>query len=468
MHDRNLSPELEALVQGYIDGSLAPEECNRLLRVLKEQPELNRVILAELQMDELLHTVTRSNAEGAEIRNTLAEGRTNGTLEWREAALDRRLPEDCAEESSLRPFRRASRSSHWAIAAGLVGVAGLVTWFATWFGVGRSEHPLQFAPLSAQIVEVSGTAAVDRASRRIAIQAGMPLQSGDLLVTGAGSLARFKFDAEETWVELASGTELRVSMAGDAKRLELHRGRFEAEVAPQPEGRPMTCITPQGRATVLGTRFFLTALPKQERLEVMRGTVQLETHDDGADRTRVRSGEVAVVERRPGLKVERFGGQGIYQAESLTVVASEGGHIITESHEDASGGYYRTLHANKPNGSISFAVPIEAPGRYQLYLRSNQRSNRGIYQVSVNGQPIREPFDFSRRGGVPRFVELHFGIFEVTAPGMQVFTFENRGKAGHAASYKLAIDYIQIKQVRERVPAPSGPEASPTPAAPSR
>jgi hypothetical protein len=455
MPDAKPSPEVEALVQGYVDGSLAPDECRRLHELLREKPELNHTILAELRMDLLIQAAVRQDAAAEEP----ASGVSPCPLPPA-AGRDSAVSYSSLNYDAHGRARRSRAWRVWPIAAGFAFVLGASVWFAA----GRAERfapatEMAALPGTARLTASSGTVAVERAGRRFKPREGLLLHAGDAVITGAGSLARLEYSGEQSWIEVASETELRFAHEGEGKRLELRRGRFEAEVAPQPAGRPMICLTPQGRATVLGTRFFLTALEQQEWLEVLRGTVQL-AGDGSTPPAEVNEGERAVVAGGPRPALERIGGRGIFEAESLDIVSSYGGNIIGEFDPNASGNYHRVLHATRAGGSISYGIPIDTVGRYVMHLRFNQRSNRGIYQLFVNGEPRAEPFDFSRRGNTHRFLELEFCTFEVTEPGTQVFTFENRGRAAHGNSHKLSIDYFKLVRVADDtglavVPAPA-------------
>ena len=60
-----------------------------------------------------------------------------------------------------------------------------------------------------------------------------------------------------------------------AKAIDLAGGKLMAEVAKQPENRPMKLHSQHGTATVLGTRFVLDADANRTRLDVTEGRVRL-------------------------------------------------------------------------------------------------------------------------------------------------------------------------------------------------
>lgn len=114
---------------------------------------------------------------------------------------------------------------------------------------------------------------------------------GDLAL-GAGDLvdgpATITFPGEATTLVLGNDSALTIEASDPGKRLYLRQGRLTASVDRQAE--PLVIRTPDARATVLGTRFVLTAERGATRLEVTHGRVRL-AH--GAETVEVASDEVA-------------------------------------------------------------------------------------------------------------------------------------------------------------------------------
>ena len=104
----------------------------------------------------------------------------------------------------------------------------------------------------------------------------------------ASTAATLRYD-DGTRLDLAAGTVLD---AIDGKRLDLARGVLTADVVKQ--ASPMVVRTSRGEATVLGTRFTLTATPDATRLEVSEGRVRLTRKEDAAS-VDVAAGHVAVL-----------------------------------------------------------------------------------------------------------------------------------------------------------------------------
>src|SRR5262245_17813635 len=94
---------------------------------------------------------------------------------------------------------------------------------------------------------------------RVELVEGMPeLAVGERPAAGSDAVSRgrvgLRYD-DGTRVELRAKSTLRD--LGKDKSMVLERGTLSAHVTKQPEGRPMVIRTPQGEATIVGTRFRL-------------------------------------------------------------------------------------------------------------------------------------------------------------------------------------------------------------------
>ena len=132
---------------------------------------------------------------------------------------------------------------------------------------------------------------------------GTPLLPGQGLRTGGfGSVAIVTFP-DRTRLEVGADTTLSGFSEGSGKRVALAAGSLRAEVATQPQGRPMVFTAPQGEVKVLGTTLRLVAEPGGKgstRLEVKEGKVLLKRSLDGK-MVEVMSGHYAVA--APGVEL---------------------------------------------------------------------------------------------------------------------------------------------------------------------
>jgi hypothetical protein len=140
----------------------------------------------------------------------------------------------------------------------------------------------------------------------VAAQAGAWLYPGDLVRVPASGAASLAWDDDQTHLDLGADTELRLLNPLRGKRFVLGAGVLRAEVAPQLRWRPLTLVTAQARAVVVGTRFSLSATGGVTRLEVLEGGVRLYktlfAKGDTQKDVLVQAGEQAVA--APGVKLE--------------------------------------------------------------------------------------------------------------------------------------------------------------------
>ncbi len=125
---------------------------------------------------------------------------------------------------------------------------------------------------------------VVRGGGAITLARGDALRPLDKLVLTNGAEAAFQYD-DGTRVRIASESELIIgatlSFKGSpSKSIYLRSGMIEVTASEQPKGRPMVLKTPDAFAIVRGTKFNLFAGPKNTRLSVHEGAVDLERLSD--------------------------------------------------------------------------------------------------------------------------------------------------------------------------------------------
>lgn len=148
----------------------------------------------------------------------------------------------------------------------------------------------------------------------------------DVIQTGKGQKIALRFDGEDTLVEMAENTKLRVvggavasSVAsitevvtvGSDKMIELEFGSINVSLMKQVEGRSFSVRSRQAEMTALGTRFSVTALADRTRLLVEEGRVRIRSSRTGSAQD-VGAGGAAVVRDRdanvilPGKVLKRL------------------------------------------------------------------------------------------------------------------------------------------------------------------
>jgi hypothetical protein len=129
---------------------------------------------------------------------------------------------------------------------------------------------------------------------------GAPLRAGEGLDVGANAAASLEFD-DGTRLDLAADTEIRdlgereTRPKPRGRRISILRGRVVATVTKQPQEQPVTFLTAQAEARVLGTSLRLTVEPGPKgrtALEVTEGKVRFVRTRDGKS-TEVSAGLMA-------------------------------------------------------------------------------------------------------------------------------------------------------------------------------
>ncbi len=177
-------------------------------------------------------------------------------------------------------WRRAMRRAHPATLASAAVAAMLVVAVAAVLLFGTAPPDER----TATVISFNGAVAIVTGSERHPASRNDLLAPGSLLVTGAMSSARLRYD-DGTVLDVTANARLgnlEGALAqggqraqGAQKALRLEAGTVHAEVAHQPEGRPLIIATADAEALVLGTRLILDTKTSDTRLSVEKGLVRL-------------------------------------------------------------------------------------------------------------------------------------------------------------------------------------------------
>jgi len=227
---------------------------------------------------------------------TLLLRHTDGTLAPDEnAAFNQHLGEDAGARAELieiatqavamgdiarsqRQIPRArpavkSTPLRWASPIALAASLALLA-ISAWLFIHRQEAPV------VTLIEATGSINWSQGgNERMEVQVGVRLPAGTLETIGETATAQLQF-ADGSLVMLTGESELSFSET-DQKRLVLRVGTLNAQVKPQPTGRPMLIRTPSAEAQVLGTTFTLNAAQTETTLNVETGLVRLRRLADG-------------------------------------------------------------------------------------------------------------------------------------------------------------------------------------------
>lgn len=273
----------------YLENTLPPAERLRVEAALERDPQQRRQLLQNVRLDAALRaSLGKPGSHERVKRSVLAvlRGETEEAIKQQviedTTFLSSRLRIEAAQASQpfsiLHLLRSCLRRRAWAIP---LAAACLALCFAVWFALrGATFSPAIETPT---LVALSSGAIVPKAGDSVRVNA-----------SGSGTV---KF-ADGTILHLEPGTEVRfVSIANPpragGKQLKLISGSLTADVAKQPEGRPLLIETPHAIATVVGTEFDLNVATNQTELAVTRGLVKLTGAND-AHPVSVAAGEFAV------------------------------------------------------------------------------------------------------------------------------------------------------------------------------
>jgi hypothetical protein len=268
MNDENLEDQSplnpQDLIENHFLGTLSNDESKRLEELLTNDPEMRKAFRRAAAVDSILRD---------EAQKQSAEPKTV-VVSWKE---------------KWKPALAA--------AAGLVVLMGLTVFLL-------KHQPEGQTPVLAQtsgnpvLAELSGPVTIVKPNQeRITATPQAILEPNDLVEVGPKGYATIQFPEETTHLQLLAGGQAQFASGKKGKAITLNQGTLQAEVAKQPEGSPMTLVTPQAKVTVIGTRFRLDTDKERARLEVREGLVELEKRDE-SESVRVKAGQF--VEARDG------------------------------------------------------------------------------------------------------------------------------------------------------------------------
>jgi hypothetical protein len=133
-------------------------------------------------------------------------------------------------------------------------------------------------PLAASIVKLSGQATLGSGSDQRMLRVGDSPAPGVIVRVAHESAVTLAY-SDQTTVEFSENTTFSLGPQEAGKCLRLTQGHLAATVATQPIGKPMTFLTPQADACVLGTRLLLAVTDDATRMDVTEGRVKFSKLD---------------------------------------------------------------------------------------------------------------------------------------------------------------------------------------------
>ncbi|MEM7477035.1 MAG: FecR family protein [Planctomycetota bacterium] len=250
----------------FLEGELQEPQMVELRELLESDERLLQVAADSYQLHRLLGV---HYAEASSMQSEQREAFVRATM--------KRLPTDSERfvgqvMHDLRPSKQTEKSRSalmkWSALSlvtslGLLIAAGIFWWRA------QQEHTI------ASITGLSGSMIWTGDGGRVVSNP----EVGTRL--GGGSLEGL---APSSWVELTFDDGSKITLSGNSqltyseieqKQLHLREGNLTADVAKQPEGRPMLIHTRSAKLEVLGTQFNVEAGLSSTILDVNEGEVQL-------------------------------------------------------------------------------------------------------------------------------------------------------------------------------------------------
>jgi Concanavalin A-like lectin/glucanases superfamily/FecR protein len=226
-------PEVDALIQGYLEGTLSESEAEALHALMLSNPELGERLIRQFEMDAMLRA-SKDFSQGA----------------WR--------------ASSLLPKRRFTLTTVAGVAALAACITLAVTWIGT-LGVGGNDKEQEETTASVAVL----TRAVNVEWESLELPPGSPLSPGLLKLKSGMAQIEFYQGAR---VLLEGPVEFELISSGEATCM---KGKLSAQVPPQAKGFRIN--TPKGTIVDLGTEFGLDVGVGAAEVHVFKGEVELHT-----------------------------------------------------------------------------------------------------------------------------------------------------------------------------------------------
>ncbi len=134
----------------------------------------------------------------------------------------------------------------------------------------------------------------------------------------------------------------------------------------------------------------------------------------------------------------------IYEVENQTVLVSSGDSHSEFESADLSGRYGSKLAASGVDDFIQYSLFVPSPGTYTVSVRHKKASDRGTFQLALNGVNLGAAMD--AYSAVSGYVTVELGTVNITTAGEKNFKFTVAGKNAASSDYDLALDYIQLSQ----------------------
>ncbi|MDB4678911.1 FecR family protein [Rhodopirellula sp.] len=267
MKDQN---EFEVLWNNYLEGEISSEEMTQLQEHFACDEQLLQHSVDSFQIHRLLgYEAQADDDHEAFVTSTMAQ-----LLNQPMATMIAQDPHNLSANSPLGKFQR-SLTSHSRIAAIVIAASLLLA-----LGYFINSHNAQ-SSIIAKTTNVHGTIEWTHENGVVETltETNVSLTGGTLETMTSESTITMQF-TDGTTVTL-DGLSLLTISEQKQKILRLKRGNLSADVAPQPNSKPMMVFTEAAELRVVGTQFNVNAQGESTKLIVNEGEVLLKRTTDG-------------------------------------------------------------------------------------------------------------------------------------------------------------------------------------------
>lgn len=256
----------DLLLEKYLDGALTPTEREEFQALLQRDSDLRAQYISVLTQASILRRIHRKKATES-ARNELSD------IRLAQNQLKKKKPHS-AEKTNFGPALKIG-----------VAVAALVAIVFTIQISRQGSVPSDSAVSNtnsepkAKVVDVQDIFVDANTEKRLSAED----LAGRKVITRENASAVIHYK-DGTSVELEANTKVQLSSVDPQKGkvVEALTGRVIVNAVPQPKDRPLQIVSAHGRATVLGTLFWLSVDDQGTRVDLLKGKVSLIRTSDSA------------------------------------------------------------------------------------------------------------------------------------------------------------------------------------------
>jgi hypothetical protein len=130
------------------------------------------------------------------------------------------------------------------------------------------------------------------------------------------------------------------------------------------------------------------------------------------------------------------------ETESLAVAAKSLPTHSVFTNVNMSNGAGTLFGNNKVGDYVAYAVPVTKAGTYKVRVGIRTLSNRGIFQLSIDG--VNQGLAQDEFSAVTSYVARDLGTVTFATTGTKMFKFLVTGRNVSSTGWWLAFDYIEL------------------------